>query len=324
MSTERTHPTDTTLIMAMDRELAAARRGTVNDHLLGCDGCRSRLNAIEKTVAESARLYRDGTAGDRADMGVLRARVQQRMVEVRDELEGSLLFRVRRLVGPLPRLAPIGISVALGMLAWFVWLGDTGTRTFAPAAASLPVSHLTPGATATISAADLCSNSTRTRPIVVAATVRQQVLRQYRMEHVPASEYELDYLITPELGGVGDARNLWPERYDSSPWNAHVKDDLERLLSRQVCEGSIALGVAQREIATNWIEAYKKHFGTDLPIPQRAGFENDDDEIQFESPATVPASPPAGQFFVPIQVSISAQLSVDATVPISSRRASWP
>jgi hypothetical protein len=315
MSTEHTHPTDTTLIMAADRELPAARRSVLQEHLLVCDGCRSRLNAIEETSSETARLYRDGTAAARADIGVLRARVQQRMVEVRDELEGSLLFRVRRLVGPVSKLAPIGISVALGMLAWFVWLGDTGAPRFSPSAESLPVSHLTPGATAKISAADLCSGGTRTRPAIVAATVRQQVLRQYRMEHVPASEYELDYLITPELGGIGDARNLWPERYDSSPWNAHVKDDLERLLSRQVCDGSIDLAVAQQEIATNWIEAYKKHFGTDRPIPRQAGIE-DDDEIQFESPKAVSENAPTRGSFAPMQVSILARLALDAAFPV--------
>jgi hypothetical protein len=121
----------------------------------------------------------------------------------------------------------------------------------------------------------------------VTLAVRQHVLRQYRMEHVPASEYELDYLITPELGGVGDARNLWPERYDSGPWNAHVKDDLEQLLSRRVCDGAMDLAVAQREIATNWIAAYQKHFQTDRPIPRQAGIEDDGDEIQLESPRAV-------------------------------------
>jgi len=37
--------------------------------------------------------------------------------------------------------------------------------------------------------------------------------------------YEVDYLITPELGGATDIRNLWP--YGDTVWNAHVKDQLE-------------------------------------------------------------------------------------------------
>ena len=62
------------------------------------------------------------------------------------------------------------------------------------------------------------------------------------MEGVPAHEYELDYLITPELGGSGDRRNLWPERYGARVWNARVKDELEQLLPQLVCRGEVDLG----------------------------------------------------------------------------------
>ena len=86
------------------------------------------------------------------------------------------------------------------------------------------------------------------------------------MEHVPAREYELDYLITPELGGSDDRRNLWPERYSSGQWNARVKDELEQLLPRLVCAGTLPLATAQREMATDWVAAYKKYFHTDRPL----------------------------------------------------------
>ena len=46
---------------------------------------------------------------------------------------------------------------------------------------------------------------------LVSWQVRQTVLKNYGMEHVPAEEYELDYLITPELGGLASAENLWPD-----------------------------------------------------------------------------------------------------------------
>jgi hypothetical protein len=35
-----------------------------------------------------------------------------------------------------------------------------------------------------------------------------------------------------------------------------------------VCDGSIDLTEAQREIAANWIAAYKKYFHTDTPIAE--------------------------------------------------------
>jgi hypothetical protein len=152
---------------------------------------------------------------------------------------------------------------------------------------SLPIARLTPGATSNVSAGDLCSGSLPIRS-VVPITVRQQVLRQYRMENVAPSEYEMDYLITPELGGVADARNLWPERYDSGVWNARVKDDLEHLLPRLICDGAVDLGLAQREISDNWIEAYKKYFRTERPIARQDHLvKDDDDEIQFESTPNV-------------------------------------
>ena len=129
----------------------------------------------------------------------------------------------------------------------------------------LPVRSLTPGATRRVQLDELCAGrESGERPISPA--VRQAVLRDYRMEEVPAHEYELDYLITPELGGSGDRRNLWPERYGARIWNARVKDELEQLLPQLVCRGEVDLAMAQRDIAANWIAAYKKYFRTDGPV----------------------------------------------------------
>lgn len=99
------------------------------------------------------------------------------------------------------------------------------------------------------------------------------------MEAVPASDYELDYLITPELGGAPTRQNLWPERYGSRVWNAHVKDQLEALLPRMVCEGSLNLATAQRDIAADWIAAYKKYFHTGEPLISQIAMRDDDDMI---------------------------------------------
>jgi hypothetical protein len=99
--------------------------------------------------------------------------------------------------------------------------------------------------------------------------VRLAVVRNYGMEDVPADQYEMDYLITPELGGAPDARNLWPQRYRSRVWNASVKDQLEDLLPRLVCDGRIDLRTAQREIADDWVAAYRKYFHTSAPLASR-------------------------------------------------------
>ena len=72
--------------------------------------------------------------------------------------------------------------------------------------------------------------------------------------------------LAARLGGVGDARNLWPQPFARTPWNAYVKDELERLFHRMVCEGTIDLRTAQREMASDWIAAYKRYFNTESPL----------------------------------------------------------
>jgi hypothetical protein len=73
--------------------------------------------------------------------------------------------------------------------------------------------------------------------------------------------YEEDHLISLELGGnPRSPDNLWPEPW-FGPWNAHVKDTLENKLHDMVCSGQIALGDAQKAIATDWVAAYKMYVG---------------------------------------------------------------
>ena len=89
-----------------------------------------------------------------------------------------------------------------------------------------------------------------------------------------------------ELGGSNSIKNLWPESYRTSPWNARVKDRLENRLHELECDGDLDLKTAQREIAANWIEAYKKYVSPNPPVPK-------------PTPPRVPATPEtAGQVWV--------------------------
>jgi len=45
-----------------------------------------------------------------------------------------------------------------------------------------------------------------------------------------------------------------------------VKDQLEDHLHRMVCERKLGFEEAQRDIASNWIEAYKEYFHTEQPL----------------------------------------------------------
>ena len=72
---------------------------------------------------------------------------------------------------------------------------------------------------------------------------------------------ELDHLVPLELGGAPrDPANLWLQ-----PWagwcGARVKDELENELNRLVCLRDMSLQQARREIATDWVAAYRAHVG---------------------------------------------------------------
>ena len=72
---------------------------------------------------------------------------------------------------------------------------------------------------------------------------------------------EIDHLISRELGGADDVKNLWPEPYGTVPWNATRKDRVENRLHKEVCAGKISLAEARKEIRTDWRVPYKRYFG---------------------------------------------------------------
>ena len=89
--------------------------------------------------------------------------------------------------------------------------------------------------------------------------LKKRQLREYGYDDLNPKHYEEDHLIPLSIGGnPRDPRNLWPEPRNSE-WSAAKKDDLEFTLYRMVCKNEISLKDAQAEIATNWIEAYKKY-----------------------------------------------------------------
>jgi hypothetical protein len=138
----------------------------------------------------------------------------------------------------------------------------------------VPDPVLTPGATAAISQEQLCQmpvNEAR----VIPASVGRLVFDHYGIDRPRPRDYELDYLIAPELGGADDPSNYWPQPYGVSEWNAHVKDALEERLHQLVCENKLSLATAQEDIAKNWILAYQKYFRTKEPMASHRTFTKD-------------------------------------------------
>jgi hypothetical protein len=111
-----------------------------------------------------------------------------------------------------------------------------------------------------VTTADICVSGYSSKVRNVPQSEKNQVYQEYNItSHAPGA-YEVDHLISLELGGSNSAKNLWPESY-TGDWNAHIKDKLENKLHDLVCSGSLDLPTAQQEIATNWIAAYQKYLG---------------------------------------------------------------
>jgi hypothetical protein len=141
--------------------------------------------------------------------------------------------------------------------------------------ASVPDPQITPGAVLPVTKDDVCGTDVVEAVRVVPVDVARQVFAAYKIERPEPRAYEVDYLITPALGGSDSIRNFWPQPYRNTIWNAHIKDALEDHLRRMVCQGEIELAKAQQEIARDWIATYKKYFRTDAPLAEHATFLKD-------------------------------------------------
>jgi hypothetical protein len=126
----------------------------------------------------------------------------------------------------------------------------------------------TPGAALEVTAADICVSGYSKRVRNVPAEVKRRVYAQYGVRSHEPGEYEIDHLINLSLGGSNSIKNLWPESFRTSPWNAYVKDQLENELHRRVCAGTMDLAKAQQVIARNWIIGYREYVH---PTPLPAG-----------------------------------------------------
>ena len=94
-------------------------------------------------------------------------------------------------------------------------------------------------------------------PTSVTSTEKRSALRAYA-DTAPTSSYELDHLVSLELGGSPNSpHNLWPEP-GAAP---NPKDKLETALHDLVCAHQMTLTDAQTTIATDWVSAYRQVLG---------------------------------------------------------------
>jgi len=94
-------------------------------------------------------------------------------------------------------------------------------------------------------------------PTSYTTPLKGRLMIAYGLTGLDLGDFELDHLISLELGGAPrDPANLWPE-----PWtgdsNARQKDVVENRLHARVCSGAMTLAEAQQQIATDWLAVYR-------------------------------------------------------------------
>lgn len=129
----------------------------------------------------------------------------------------------------------------------------------------LPNPVLTPGVALSVTAKDVCVPGYSKKIRNVPDSVKRQAYALYGIKSHKAGEYEVDHLISLELGGSNSINNLWPElmhlNVGGFDEGAKTKDALENRLHAEVCSGRLSLSDAQQMISSDWTKAYLRYFG---------------------------------------------------------------
>jgi hypothetical protein len=265
------HLRDDQLLLYAGGEVQSSSMKLAAQHLENCSQCQARLAELENTLAEVSREQHlavdqelPSAVGPRALLKAQISDMSARTSSVRESSKGAAwaaasIFQNWRRTTAVASLALLAIFVA--DLAWH----RMEPQNLAVVLAEEPNVRFTPGAVVAVTQNQVCSDSAE-MTAVIPLTLKTKVLQLYGVAKAQSDAYEVDYLITPELGGATDIRNLWPEPYDHTVWNAHVKDRLENRLRELVCHGDLDLATAQHDISTDWIAAYRKYFHADVPF----------------------------------------------------------
>lgn len=268
MRNQKQHLSDKELLLAVDGELGR-RAERVRAHLDACAFCRMKAAQAESVLVEWTQVERNRLDKAFRPISEARALLRTRLAEAST---GKATFFAR--YSTWSKLLPASLGMAtlatlLVMISVHVLRKSSGTSTaqlLQPAGHGiLPNPALTPGAARKTSLEQVCLMPHDEVIKAVSPAEMQRVFAEYGIPTADANKYEVDYLITPGLGGDDNIRNLWPEPYGRMQWNAHAKDILEERLHEMVCRRQIDLSVAQAAIATNWIAAFQKYVQSASP-----------------------------------------------------------
>jgi hypothetical protein len=254
------HPSDRDLLLALDGELSVLHAARIRHHLSACPSCRARQAELQQAGADVAHLHHSQFAPSVPPAEGPRALLRARLAEAESSSPPQPWhFRPQGAVA----------AVLLVSAAFFLYLPPRR-------APYTPVAAWTPGAIRPAGRDQVCAAPGRAESApAIPAAVAQQIFNRYGIRDPRPRSYEVDYLIPPSLGGSSDPRNLWPQPYAAGVWNARVKDALEDHLRGLVCSGQLDLATAQRDLARDWIAAYKKYFRTTQPLLDHIAFVKD-------------------------------------------------
>ena len=224
-----------TLLLLQEGELDPADLERAEQHLHGCPLCMERL-----ALARAAEVHLPKAQAPLPAAAAARQRLLTTLQAAGTQRESTTLLRLaehaRSFLQP-PMLFRVGAVLALLVVAATFrqvtrplqeLMGayeDTGPE---------PDHALTPGSALPMTAREVCQRTDADQDPPVAPDVKRAVFRAYRMSDRTARAYQVDYLINPQLGGDNTLRNLWPEPYHATVWNAVAKDALEARLHGMV------------------------------------------------------------------------------------------
>lgn len=191
---------------------------------------------------------------------------------------------------PTPRPAP----TLTPFLAGYPILGQRVKNSGCRALNGLPDRACTPGALIVAAmASQICVPGYTKLVRSVSSAEREAVFAEYDLpSHAPGA-FEVDHLISLELGGSNDIANLWPELASPSP-GFHEKDRVENELHARVCAGTLALADAQRAIAWNWIDLFTSNLAAVASLPGDSAI-----DLAIVPPVAVPTVAPVAPAVVP-------------------------
>lgn len=253
------HPSLKELLEYIDGELATAAKGRIALHLESCLECQNQLAELSRSSTE----IREKTTAPltTSEMGAQREKLRAQMAEMASVTPAKQTLAWSRVL--VYAAALMILTAAGGVFVQHRWKAAEQAR-------ALPNPAYTPGATRQVSLVEICAEEDDEVVRSVPVAIEKKVFGEYGLSRARQGDFELDYLITPGLGGSDQVANLWPQPHQSQ-WNSYVKDQLEDHLHHMVCRGELPLTAAQHEIAANWIAAYKKYFHTDQPLAQTDG-----------------------------------------------------